>query len=70
MRLIFNNQLLWKKQPSGSLPPGGIKQININNSCIMRETALLFQRFSMTIQCFNAACFDESFCFKNADLDS
>ena len=36
----------------------------------MRETAFLFQRLSLTIQRFNAVCFNGSFCFKNADLDS
>ena len=36
----------------------------------MRETAFLFQRLSLTIQCINAVCFNGSFCFKNADLDS
>ena len=36
----------------------------------MRETAFLFQRLSLTIQRFNAVCFNRSFCFKNADLDS
>ena len=36
----------------------------------IRETAFLFQRLSLTIQRFNAVRFNESFCFKNADLDS
>jgi hypothetical protein len=36
----------------------------------MRETAFLFQRLSLTIQRFNAVCFNGCFCFNNADLDS
>ena len=36
----------------------------------LRETAFLFQHLSLTIQRFKAVCFNGSFCFKNADLDS
>lgn len=36
----------------------------------MRETSFLFQRLSLTIQRFNAVCFNGSFCFSNADHDS
>jgi hypothetical protein len=36
----------------------------------MRETSYLFQRLSLTIQRFNAVCFNGSFCFINADFDS
>ena len=36
----------------------------------MRETAFLFQRLSLTIQRFNAICFNGSFVFDNADHDS
>ena len=36
----------------------------------IRDTASSFQRLSLTIQRLNAVCFNRSFCFKNADLDS
>ena len=36
----------------------------------IRETAFLFQRLSLTIQCSNAICFNSSFCVNNADFDS
>ena len=36
----------------------------------VRETAFLFQRLSLTIQRFNAVCFNGSFCLKNTDPDS
>ena len=35
-----------------------------------RETSFLFQRLSLTIQRFNAICFNGSFTFNNADTDS
>ena len=40
------------------------------NSGDTRETAFLFQRLSLTVQRFNAVCFNGSFCFSNADHDS
>jgi hypothetical protein len=36
----------------------------------MRETSFLFQRLSLTIQRFNAICFQGSFCFNRADFDT
>ena len=36
----------------------------------MRETAFLYQRLSLTIQRFNAICFNGSFALNNADHDS
>jgi hypothetical protein len=35
-----------------------------------RETSFLFQRLSLTVQRFNAICFNGSFAFNNADNDS
>ena len=35
-----------------------------------RETSFRFQRLSLTIQRFNASCFNSSFAFNNADHDS
>jgi len=35
-----------------------------------RETSFLFQRLSLTIQRFNAICFNGSFTLNNADNDS
>ena len=35
-----------------------------------RETSFLFQRPSLTIQRFNATCFNGSFAFNNADHNS
>jgi len=34
------------------------------------ENSVLISRFLLTIQRFNAVCFNGSFCFNNADLDS
>jgi len=36
----------------------------------IRETFFLFQRLSLTIQCYNAICFNGSFCASSVDLDS
>jgi len=36
----------------------------------MRETSFLFQRLSLTIQRYNAICFNGSFCSSSVDLDS
>jgi len=42
------------------------------SACTMdkRDTEALLQSFSLKIQRFNAICFNERFCFNNADLDS
>jgi len=36
----------------------------------MRKTSFLFQRSSLTIQRYNAICFNSSFCSSSVDLDS